>query len=246
MTDSTPDAQLARIRKLLAKAEDAAATPAEAEAFTAKATQLMATYGISRAMVAAADPSSDAPGDRILPMDAPYALDKANLLCSVAAPLRCRSVRRVDYQNGRKEISVHLFGYDSDLDRVMLLFTSLLVQAANALKSMAIPPFEHPAAFRRSWLAGYSAAIHARLVDAEREAADGHDADPGNSVAVVLADRRAVVDRRVRQEYPHLSTGRGRSLSGSGGSAGYAAGQRAHLGSNRRGVHPGKRRAIPR
>lgn len=246
MIDPSPDAQLARIRKLLAKAEDDAATPAEAEAFTAKATQLMAAYGISRAMVAAADPSSDRPGDRILVMDAPYALDKSNLLSSVAAPLRCRSVRRIDYPNGQKDISVHLFGYDSDLDRVMLLFTSLLVQAANALRALPIPSFEHPAAFRRSWLAGYSAAIHKRLTEAESAAADDVDTGPGSSLAVVLADRRAVVDHRVRQEYPHLSTGRGRSLSGSGGSAGYAAGQRAHLGSGRRGVRAGRGRAISR
>lgn len=246
MIDPNPDAQLARIRKLLAKAEDIGATPAEAEAFTAKATQLMAAYGISRAMVAAADPSSDIAADRVVRLDALYALDKANLLCSLAVPLRCRCVRRVDYPHDRKEISVHLFGYESDLDRVMLLFTSLLVQAANALKALPIPPFEHPAAFRRSWLAGYSAAIHSRLVQAESEAAEGHDTGPASPLAVVLAGRDAVIGRRIRQEYPHLSTGRARSLSGSGGSAGYAAGQRAHLGSGRRGVRAGRGRAISR
>ncbi len=46
---SSDNAQLERIRKLLAKAEARGVTPAEAEAFTAKAAELMARYGIDRA-----------------------------------------------------------------------------------------------------------------------------------------------------------------------------------------------------
>ena len=74
------DALLARVRKLLAKAEDPACTPAEAEAFTAKATELIAKYGVDQALLAEADPARDPVGDRVVALDPPYALDKAGLL----------------------------------------------------------------------------------------------------------------------------------------------------------------------
>jgi hypothetical protein len=143
-----PDrAALAKIRKLLAKAEDPAATPEEAQTYTAKAAELMAAYGIDRALLAEQDPASDFVGDRVVVLDAPYALDKAALLSSVALALRCRAVRRVR-QAGRagprptKQVSIHLFGFDSDLLRVEILFTSLLLQEQSALVRVDAPPWE--------------------------------------------------------------------------------------------------------
>jgi hypothetical protein len=50
----------------------------------------------------------------------------------------------------------------------MLLFTSLLVQAAHGLATAGVPWDEHPAAFRRSWLVGFTEAVRARLVRTER------------------------------------------------------------------------------
>ena len=46
------DDKLARIRKLLAQAEDPAATTAEAEAFNAKAAELMARHGVDATLLA--------------------------------------------------------------------------------------------------------------------------------------------------------------------------------------------------
>ena len=54
MNTEVGDPLLARVRKLLAKAEDPGCTPAEAEALTDKAAQLIAKYGVDRAMLAAA------------------------------------------------------------------------------------------------------------------------------------------------------------------------------------------------
>jgi hypothetical protein len=214
------DPLLARVRKLLAKAEDPACTPAEAEAFTAKATELIAKYGVDQALLAGADPAVDPVGDRVVPLEAPYALDKAGLLAAVAVPLRCRVVRRT-----RDGVTVHLFGHATDLERVELLFTSLLVQAAHGLAAVPVPPYEHPAAFRRSWLAGFAHAIGARLWQAEKSAAA---AAPG--AELVLVRRTDLVDRRIAEEYPRLRTAGRRRLIGGGLEQGYAAGQTAHLG----------------
>ena len=211
---------LARVRKLLAKAEDPACTPAEAEAFTAKATELIAKYGVDQALLAERDPALDPVGDRVVPLEAPYALDKAGLLAAVAVPLRCRVVRKT-----RDGVVVHLFGHAADLERVELLFTSLLVQAAHGLSAVPVPQQEHPAAFRRSWLAGFAHAIGTRLREAEQAASD---AAPGS--ALVLVRRGDLVDRKMTEAYPKLRTAGRRRLAGGGLEQGFAAGQAASLG----------------
>lgn len=240
MTRHDTDPMLARIRKLLAKAEDPATTPEEAELYTAKAAQLVAAYGIDEALLAHADPSRDPVGDRVVILEAPYAADKADLLGTVAHELRCRAVRRTRYPDGAKELSLHLFGHQSDLHRVEVLFTSLLLQAAHAVARTPVPPREHKAAFRRSWMAGFTGAIGHRLRSAEREAeaaAATRFQESGTTAALVLADRSALVNVALHEQYPHLRAGRPRQLSGSGAGHGWAAGQRADLGGTRLSGH---------
>ena len=60
---------LDRVRKLLAKAEDEGCTPEEAEALTAKAAELMARYGIDRALLGALHPETDKPADRVFTLE---------------------------------------------------------------------------------------------------------------------------------------------------------------------------------
>lgn len=235
MTTEAPDKMLARIRALLSKAQDPAATIAEAETYTAKATELMARYGIDRAMLAAADPTTDIPGDRIITVDAPYARDKQHLLSQIGLSLGCRTVLK---RRG-SDFSVHLFGYASDLERVDMLFTSLLLQAVNGLAQTPAPYYGSTAAFRRTWLAGFTDTVTERLREAENRAAQNATTEQqrtgttGPSVALVLADRRTVVERAMNAAYPKLKTARPRTLSGSGYHHGAAAGRRADLGGPR-------------
>jgi hypothetical protein len=217
----TDDPLLARVCKLLAKAEDPACTAAEAEAFTAKATDLIAKYGVDQALLAAADPATDRVGDRIVTIDPPYARDKAGLLAAVAAPLRCRVVHLARRGTARS----HLFGHRADLERVELLFTSLLVQAAHGLAASTVPGGEHLAAYRRTWLVGYTQAVQARLWAAEQSAAA---AQPG--AELVLLDRTELVEQRRDEVYPRLARPGPRRLRGSGLHHGYRAGQTADLG----------------
>ena len=62
---------LERVRKLLAKAEAAGVTGPEGEALTAKAAELMARYGIDRALLAAARPETDQPANRVITVPNP-------------------------------------------------------------------------------------------------------------------------------------------------------------------------------
>ncbi|XVU25777.1 DUF2786 domain-containing protein [Actinoplanes sp. CA-054009] len=246
MTDqpnSTGDASektLAKIRALLAKAEDQAATPAEAEAYTAKATQLMAQYGIDRAILADSDPTSDVVGDRVIVIYGPYAIDKQHLCSYVAMALGCRTILRTRYVAGQKQLSVHLFGFGVDLDRAEILFTSLLVQALNGMAKAR--PYGNVAAFRRSWLQGFAHTVSQRLIAAERSAQTNAEqarqqtaSAAGRSVALVLADRSALVVARVDEAYPKVKKAKTRQLSGDGYYDGAAAGERADLGGTRIG-----------
>jgi uncharacterized protein DUF2786 len=239
------DTMLEKVRKLLAKAEDPACTPHEAAALNDKAAELVAKYGIDRALLAATALESDIVGDQVVAVLAPYALDKAGLLATVANALRCRSVRRKVWRGQGYAYDMHLFGFASDLERVELLYTSLLVQAAYGIAAAVVPEWDNPAAFRRSWLVGFTQAVGARLRAAEQRAASeaeaserarahGSDMAP-RAVSLVLADRDDLVKRRVDETYPRLLAAEPRRLLGSGGANGYAAGRRADLGGVRLG-----------
>jgi len=238
-----PDALLGRVRKLLAMAEAEGLTEAAREAYNAKAAELIAQYGIDRAMLEEAEPQRLAAADVVVTVEPPYARDKISLLASVAAPLGCRLVHRTMRRAHGVDHSAHLFGMAADIHRVQVLFTSLLVQQAHGLAVVRPPHWEDPRAYRRSWMAGFALAVAERLTKAERVARERAEArtrsapvaEPdGPSVAVVLADRSRRVDAHLATVYPRLRTPRSRELSGSGGREGYLAGERADLGCGNR------------
>jgi hypothetical protein len=227
------DPLLARVRKLLAKAEDAGVTAAEAEALTAKAAELMAKYGIDRALLAAARPETDRPADRVIDVGNPWARIQAHLLCGLASALRCQCVILPRPGPGSR---IHMFGFASDLERTDVLYTSLLVQMWQGLAAAPVPAWSRSSrAWRRSWLLGFAAAVVARVHAAEQEAtsrATGPDARSGSQTALVLADRALVIRRNIEQAYPVTRKSQV-TYSGSGYSAGYTQGQRADIGTTR-------------
>jgi len=219
---------LDRVRKLLAKAEDEGCSAAEAEALTAKAAELMARYGIDRALLGALHPETDKPGDRVFTLANPWGDIKRHLLAGLATALRCQCVQVQSAEGTR----LHVFGYSCDLERADILFTSLLVQMARALAQQAAPG-AGVRAWRRSWMLGYCAAVVARVRAAEEAAvASAPAAAPeagGSSAALVLADRSLVVRRQVAAAYPRLRKSR-ITYSGNGYGAGYREGQKADIG----------------
>jgi hypothetical protein len=232
---------LDRVRKLLAKAEDESVTPPEAQALTAKAAELMAKYGIDRALLAADRPETDRPGNRILDIDNPWARVKAHLLCGLASALRCQAVL-LSTQTGSK---VHVFGFHSDLERLDVLYTSVLIQMWHGLAGAEVPAWSRSArAWRRSWLLGFATAVIAKVRAAEHKAAcQAAEAANGNGsrTALVLADRAQVIRGEAERAYPLTRTARV-TYSGTGYRDGYAKGQRADIGTGR--VTRGHERAL--
>jgi hypothetical protein len=118
-----------RVRALLAKAESTT-FPDEAEAFTAKAQELIARHAIDMALLGTdrtdRTPQGDAVGRRVL-VDDPYGKAKSMLLTAIAKANGCKSV-----WSGELGVST-VFGAPNDLDAVELLFASLLTQATAAM-----------------------------------------------------------------------------------------------------------------
>jgi hypothetical protein len=222
---------LERVRKLLAKAEDPTVTVEEAEAYNAKAAELIARHGIDAALLAATGRTPDDVEHRVIAVENPYARDKAHLLTSVADSLRCQTV----HIQGPGRYVVRVYGFTTDLERVELLYTSLLLQATRELTHVRPDTWgESTAAYRRSWLAGFSSAVATRLHRAEqRAAAEQPSAADGTSTSLVLRDRSALVADAVTADYPRLRTMRRRDLTGTGRSDGFASGARADLGAHR-------------
>jgi hypothetical protein len=235
----TGEALLDRVRKLLAKAEAAGVTQAEAEALTAKAAELMAKYGIDRALLAAARPETDRPADRVIDIGNPWARVQAHLLCGLASALRCQCVILHRPGPGTR---IHMFGFASDIERTDVLYTSLLIQMWQGLAAARLPAWTgSPRAWRRSWLLGFATAVVARVRAAEQGAA-GQAADRaggGPTAALVLADRTQIIDRTLRQAYPVTRASRV-TYSGTGYGSGYSQGQRADIGTARLGRAPGR------
>ncbi len=229
---ASDDALLGRVRKLLAKAEAEGVTPAEAEALTAKAAELIARHGIDRAMLAAARPETDQPGNKVTDLPNPWGRVKAHLLCGLAAAMRCQAI--LTKTSG--SVRVHVFGYQSDLERLDLLYTSLLLQQSSGLQQARIPEWTRgPRAWRRSWLLGFATAVIARVRAAEHAAtaqATSPQAADGSRAALVLADRTQVIRHEAERAYPLTRSAR-ITYTGTGYRDGYTEGGKANIGGTR-------------
>jgi hypothetical protein len=221
------DPMLARIRALLAKAESTS-FEAEAEAFTAKAYELMARHAIDAAVVYAQEGSKDQPVTTRLPVDPPYADAKSLLLQRVAQAGRCRAVSLTGLG---MEL---LMGFAEDVAATEVLFTSLLLQAQHALAEAAK---RAPAgtrvrsqAYRSSFLLAYTARIGERLDEINAAVVEAVAAEQGSAFLPVLVSREEAVEGLVEERCGTLRSSRVRGGYDSAGAAsGRAAADQAKL-----------------
>ncbi|HSH23532.1 MAG TPA: DUF2786 domain-containing protein [Acidimicrobiales bacterium] len=216
---------LERVRAMLAKAESTTFAE-EAEAFTAKAQELMAHHAVDRAMLDGARPAAGPEGRRI-GVDDPYARAKSLLLAQVAAANRCRAVWTPDLGFST------IFGHQPGLDGVELLYTSLLVQAVAAMAA-ACSQVDHRGrsrtrSFRMSFLVAYAQRIGQRLRESAEAAEVAATAEHGAGLVPVLARRDRAVDDVVGASFPRLRRHTVSVTNGAGWMAGTAAAELARL-----------------
>lgn len=217
---------LQRVTALLAKAESTT-FHAEAEAFTAKAQELMTRHAIDRAAVDAGLGGGSTVGGRRVGIDDPYAGPRYLVLSAVAEANRCRAVWSKVWGFAT------VFGAEDDLDTVELLYTSLMVQATRAMVAGETSPAVVPGggrirSFRQSFLVAFAGRIGTRL----RKAAEAATADATRgraSLLPVLARRSEDAEAAVREAYPSVGTSRVSANDPEGWHAGRAAADRAQL-----------------
>ncbi|CAN5483964.1 DUF2786 domain-containing protein [soil metagenome] len=225
------DPVLERVRALLAKAESTQFT-AEAEAFTAKAHELMTRHAIDATLVAGGALRAGWVTAVRIPVDEPYLDSKAQLLHSVARHSRCRSVAH------RSFAMTTVLGASTDLVAVELLFTSLLLQGQQALlaEGASVRPGarERSRGYRSSFLLAFALRIDERLEAVSAEVvADASRASRASGIEVlpVLAARSAEVDAEVDRLFGGLTRTRLRSRTDvAGWASGRRAADRANLG----------------
>ena len=216
--DSERQKLLNRIRALLAKAE-ATSYAAEAESFTAKAQDLMTRHAIDEALLDATNEQIAVVAQR-LHLQSPYASTKAGLLNAVGMANRCRVI----YFN-QLDIAT-IVGVPVDVDQVVMLFTSLLIQATRAMtEAGAARPgsFDRSATFRRSFLAAYAVRIGERLREANAAATESY----GKDLVPLLTRQESAVQQEFDRLFPHTRTASGGYLDQRGWEAGRRAADRA-------------------
>ncbi len=218
-TDRTDDRMLERVRALLAKAE-ATDFPAEAEAYSAKAQELIARHSISEALTSA-NRTEVVPFARRIGVDHPYESEKASLLDAVARANHCHTVWSPELGFST------VFGFDADIDGVELLYTSLLVQANRAMaRDEPVKGKARIKAFRRSFLVAYAVRIGQRLSSATRHEIAQQTAD----LLPVLRDRDLQVREAMRKSFPRTVRTRGSRIDSlEGWESGRAAADEAEL-----------------
>jgi len=270
MSTSTPDAfrriksdTADKVRKLLAQAEDPAATPEEAQAFTMKAQQLMTKHSIDLAMITEAARAGAVVEKGWILLN-PYATHKVTLVNAVARANDCRAIY-TDLTGGRRHIQV--VGYPEDVEWVETLSRSLELQLAGALAEAVRrkPPGVHGRTYSVGFVQGFIAEVSRRLQAARRQAIAASeevrdserravaraaleaglavDSTPSTSVALVLVAKQERVDDEFKVRHPMTRTVHRqiRLQSWSGYGPGRSAGSRASLA---RGAVGGARRSL--
>ena len=226
---------LAKVRALLAKAESTS-FPDEADAFFAKAQELMSRYSLERAVVEALADDGQAAGigtvirtaGRRIWLDNPYLSAKSMLVGVVAEANRCRAV----FAAGLGVVTV--IGEETDTDIVEVLTTSLLVQAGRAMLAAGGQADRRgqsrTRSFRQAFLVSYAQRIGERLAEAAAGVVEavGEEVGGGRLLPVLAARERAVAER-VEELFPRLTSRRVSVSNSAGWTAGRAAADLAVL-----------------
>jgi len=218
----------ARVQALLRKAESTA-FPAEAEALTAKAQDLLTRYALDAALVESVD-GGRVPVVRRVAVTGAYGSGRAMLLGAVAHANRCVAV-----WDPSASVAM-VVGFAVDLDVTELLWGSLVSQGEAAVVA-AGPQRDRAGRSRtRSWRSAFWVAFAQRIgqrLDDVARATTSEVTGVSGDLAPVLASRQRDVDAAVRQHFPRLTRRRARVSNGDGWAAGRQAADRADLAARR-------------
>lgn len=227
-----------KIALLLAKAEST--TPEEAEALTEAAEKLMVRHGITQAMIDARRATSSEP-EEIVVQTLRFTGDHCRGMHDMAVEVAFAfgTVRLMSSGRARAWQRLDIIGYESDVEQINLLITSLQLQAAVAMRSWLKGDRRHQSltqAERRrakhSFLLGFGLGARERISRATQEVVSE---TPGSELA--LRDRKSVVDEWVDGFYGKVGKRNPSTGLGYGIDDGRSAGAQANTGDRAIGGH---------
>jgi uncharacterized protein DUF2786 len=197
-------ALIGKIRKLLAKAERTD-NGNEAEAFAAKAAQLIAEHRIEPDHVRDAVAHGELGLRRIALGRGAYVRARLALLVAIARHHDCEVV----YETGSDGTTAIVAGYEADLDVTEVLYTSLLAQATSRASAARGRTPAATQRWRRSFLFGFAEQVTALLESARTDAAEAARRRPPSAEDAAPAAHPDVLARAARvREFAASSFGR--------------------------------------
>ena len=250
-TESKMETMIEKITKLLAKAENTT-NAEEAEAFSAKATKLMIKWSIDEAVIQARRSDGGKPDEIItkrIAVRTTFWKAHRELGFAVGYGFGFKLLQANHSSEKGANGSFTWIGFESDISKAELLYTSLLIQCQRALTSFTaewkqtyyyLPKHEEWKS-RRAFIMGFATEIQGRLQTQRRAAekeAKAADVAAGPvpvgtpSVELVLVSKQEKLRDYYDQRYGKLRSGRATSVGmGVGGyNSGRVAGAAANLG----------------
>jgi hypothetical protein len=225
--DQSNEPMAQRILGLIAKAESSE-FPDEAQAFLAKAQQLMKRHAIDEALLDSRRTSGhdEVEADSVV-CSAPYAGAKAYLLGVVA---KANGVRVVVTAGPSSSQICTIVGFRSDLNSTTVLFTALSMHAARDSIAAEVPSFDTPRRFRHAFILAFAQRIGERLEAANATAQAEAEEAEGVDLAPVIQSREAKVAADLAARFPKLRTRRVSASSHAGAHSGSRSASRADIG----------------
>lgn len=218
--DPHEPAEVRRVRGLLAKAEGTD-NPLEADAFLAKAMELMDRYRLTMADVR---PEPHVARTRYpLAAQAKYLRPSSALLGCVAEHYGC--IVLIATTGNRKVVDI--VGDTDDITATVMMFESLVRQRDRMILRVEMTPGDNPNRFRNSFAYGFAATIDERLKELRRIYED-HSTGAG----LVLANRTQAVRDALDFEVKTINQNKA-TVDGVGLAIGGYAGHQADLGQDR-------------
>lgn len=204
---------IAKVKALWAKADDPAATPAEAQAFKDKATEIMAKYEID-AMVLDAGTNGEQPivfgqfkvddlGGYLVPDE------RIVLAGAIARNFECKIIVKTlnfpsaDPNSGEKiepGVYAEAIGYKHDFEMVKGLYFSLVVDMLTALFMES----QKDKNYQREFASAYAIRIDQRLKAVHQRVKDWvDDGTVSGSVAIAIRSRLQKVQDKFDEMYPN-------------------------------------------
>lgn len=239
----TADKMADRIAQLLAKAEKCG--PEEAEALTAAAVERMQKYGITKAAIEArrAGQGNSRADEKIvqksIELDGIYSKLLVHGFNEVVSAL---GEMRVTFSSWKNSASVHIIGYESDVDQAVLLLGSLQLQSVVALttwwKGLDYRPSGTPGwTMRKSFVTGFFRGAARRIRDNKLKVVEAVNQQVGSGTELVLLNRDTAVQKYMDNLFGDrkLKTAKAPKIGYDGLYDGIAAGRNANTGDSQIG-----------